>query len=218
MLFLYLQTMYDIPYFKENDKDLLLEFMRKHCFAVLIAVNNDSSAVATHIPFFIDEKEGKIFLSGHIMKNTDHHHAFEQNNKVLAVFNGPQCHVSARLYNDQQTASTWNYMTVHAKGIIRFLDESTLIDVLKRTTDHFENDASSPSLFEKLPEEYVDSMSNHIIAFEIEVELLSNVFKLSQNKDEATYQRIIDHLEKQDYESQQLAMEMKSRKNQLFKK
>ncbi len=209
--------MYDIPYFKEKDEAVLLDFMRKHCFAVLIAVDNNSKPVATQVPLFIDERDGKIFLSGHFMKHTDHHKAFEQNKNVLAVFNGPQCHVSASLYTDQQTASTWNYITVHAKGVIQFLDEEALIEVLKRTTNHFENDPASPSLFEKLPGEYVASMSKYIIAFEIEVRELSNVFKLSQNKDEATYQRIIDHLEKQDHESKQIAMEMKKRKNQLFK-
>ncbi len=218
MLFLYLQSMYNIPYFKEQDKNLVLEFMRKHCFATLIAVDYSSKAVATHIPFFIDERDGRVFLSGHFMRNTDHYNAFEKNEHVLAIFNGPQCHVSARLYSEQQTASTWNYMTVHAKGILKFMDDAGLINILKRTTDYFENDPSSPSLFENLPAAYVASMSKHIVAFEIEVTELDNVFKLSQNKDEATYQRIIDHLEKQDYESIQIAMEMKKRKNQLFEK
>jgi transcriptional regulator len=218
MLFLYLQTMYDIPYFKEQDKKLVLEFMRKHCFAVLVAVDKDSKAVATHIPFFIDESEGKVFLSGHFMKNTDHHLAFMQNENVLVIFNGPQCHVSARLYKNQQTASTWNYMTVHAKGILKLLDNEALIKVLKRTTDHFENDAASPSLFDNLPAAYVDSLSKHIVAFEVEVQALDNVFKLSQNKDEATYQRIIEHLEKQDHESKEIAVEMQKRKKQLFYK
>ena len=218
MLFLYLQTMYNFPYFKEQDENLVLEFMRKHCFATLIAVDHESKAAATHIPFFIDQREDKVFLSGHFMRNTDHHLAFLQNENVLAIFNGPQCHVSARLYNDQQTASTWNYMTVHASGILRFLDDIALINILKRTTDYFENDPLSPSLFENLPTDYVASLSKHIIAFEIEVTKLDNVFKLSQNQDEESYQRIIDHLEKQDHESKEIAVEMQKRKKQLFEK
>jgi transcriptional regulator len=36
-----------------------------------------------------------------------------------------------------------------------------------------------------------------IEAFEIEVEELENVFKLSQNRDELSYLNIIDQLEKQ---------------------
>ena len=92
----------------------------------------DNNPVATQVPVFIDEKEDKLFLSGHIMRNTDHHKAFEQNPNVLAVFTGPHTYVSASWYSDKQQASTWNYMSVHAKGKLKFLEEQALLDVLKR--------------------------------------------------------------------------------------
>lgn len=151
------------------------------------------------------------------MKNTDHHKAFMHNNNVMAVFTGAHTYVSASWYSDQQTASTWNYMSVHAKGKIRFLDEAALIEVLKHTTNHFENDPHSPSNFEKLPEDYVQKLAKAIVAFEVEVESMDNVFKLSQNRDEQSFDNIIDKLQQQDHDAKIIAEEMKLRKEELFK-
>ena len=69
--------MYSLPYFKEGDQEVVLEFMRKHPFVFLTGVNEESKPVATQVPVFIDEKDGKLFLTGHIMRNNDHHKAFE---------------------------------------------------------------------------------------------------------------------------------------------
>ena len=108
--------MYNLPYFKEEDQEVVLEFMRKHPFVFLTGVNEENKPVATQVPVFIDEKDGKFFLTGHIMRNNDHHKAFEKNPNVLAVFTGPHVYVSATWYDDPHQASTWNYMSVHAKG------------------------------------------------------------------------------------------------------
>ena len=104
--------------------------------------------------------------------------------------------MSASWYKDQQQASTWNYMSVHAKGVLRFLDEQALLDVLKRTTNHFENNPHSPSNFEQLPSDYVHHLARAIVAFEIEVTEMVGIFKLSQNRDDTSYQQIIDTLGK----------------------
>ena len=85
--------MYNLPYFKESDKEVVLQFMREHPFAFLSGVDAEGKPVATQVPVFIDERDGKLFLTGHIMRNTDHHKAFEQNSNVLAVFTGPRIFV-----------------------------------------------------------------------------------------------------------------------------
>ncbi|MBC7827989.1 MAG: FMN-binding negative transcriptional regulator [Chitinophagaceae bacterium] len=209
--------MYSLPYYTESDQELVLAFMRQHPFVFLAGSDADSKPVASQVPVFIDEREGKLFLSGHIMRKTDHHTAFIHNPHVLAVFTGPHTYVSASLYTEQQTASTWNYMSVHVKGILSFTGEQELLDILKRTTNHFENDPHSPSLFEKLPADYVQKMVGAIVAFEIEVLSIDNVFKLSQNRDEKSYHSIINKLEQSDEDSRQIAEEMKKRTSQLFK-
>ena len=204
--------MYSLPYFKEPDASVVLQFMRDNPFVVLCGTDRNGLPIATQVPVFVDEKDGKIILSGHMMKNTDHHLAFTENNDALALFTGAHCYVSASWYTEPKTASTWNYMSVHARGKMIFLDEAALLTVLKRTTDHFENNEHSAAGFDQLPMDYVLKLSKAIIAFDIEVEDIQNVFKLSQNRDEKSYRNIIDKLEDMtDEGSRSIAAEMKKR-------
>ncbi len=208
--------MYSLPYFKEQDKEIILQFIKGHPFAFLSGCDETNKPVATQVPVFIDEKEGKLFLSGHMMRNTDHHKAFLHNANVLAVFTGAHTYVSASWYENKQQGSTWNYMSVHAKGVLRFLDEEALLNVLKRTTNHFENNTASGANFEDLPHEYVQRLIKAIVAFEIEVTSIDNVFKLSQNRDEKSYATIIKKLKEQGGDGNIIAGEMEKRESQLF--
>ena len=55
-----------------------------------------------------------------------------------------------------------------------------------------------------------------IVAFEIEVIEMDNVFKLSQNRDSASYHNIIEKLKQQGVDGQVIAAEMEKRTNELF--
>lgn len=209
--------MYSLPYFKEKDPAIVLQFIREHPFAFLSGCDADNKPVATQVPVFIDEREGELFLSGHIMKNTDHHMAFLHQPHVLAVFTGAHTYVSASwYYTPGPEASTWNYISVHAKGTLRFLDDGELLQILKRTTDHFENNPHSGANFDDLAPEYVQRLAKAIVAFEIKVEQLENVFKLSQNRNEKSYDSIMEKLNQQDDSGRYIADEMKKRRSQLF--
>ena len=209
--------MYNLQYFKEESKETVLEFMQQHPFVFLTGCGEKNLPIATQVPVFVDERDGKLFITGHIMRNTDHHKGFLKNSNVLVVFSGPHCYVSASWYSNPHQASTWNYMSVHAKGDIQFLDDQALIDVLKRLSLKYENNNStSPTVFENLPDKYKFSMLNAIVAFEIEVSAIDNVFKLSQNRDEKSYQSIIENLKHQEGDKKLIAEEMEKRQQQLF--
>jgi len=211
--------MYNLPYFKEEDGEVVLEFMRKHPFVFLSGVSKENKPVATQVPVFIDEKDGKLFLTGHIMKNTDHHKAFEQNPNVLAVFTSPHTYVSGTWYDDPHQASTWNYISVHAKGAIRFGDYDDLVAILKRLTLHYENNnTASTTIFDNLSSKYKEPLLKAIVAFEVEITSIENVFKLSQNRDEKSFHTIMAKLEEQGHDGQFIAEEMKKRQQQLFGK
>jgi transcriptional regulator len=209
--------MYNLPYFKENDPKLVLEFIHQHPFAFMAGCDENSRPVATQIPVFIEEREGWLYLSGHMMKHTDHHKAFEKNPEVLCVFTGHNTYVSATWYANPHQASTWNYMSVHIKGKIKFLEEEALVEVLRKTSLHFENgNIHSTTAYDNLPEDYRSRLIKAIVAFEVEVESIDNVFKLSQNKDKESYQHIIENLNGQNGEAKTIAEEMDKRKRKLF--
>ena len=108
--------MYKLPYYHEEDEEIVKQFVRDHPFAFIAGSDAESNPVATQVPLFIDERDGKFFLTGHIMRNTDHHKAFVENENVLAIFTGPHSYVSATWYDNPYQASTWNFMSVHAIG------------------------------------------------------------------------------------------------------
>lgn len=209
--------MYNLPDYKDKDPMVVMKFIHDHPFAFIAGCDENHRPVATQIPVFIEEREGKLFLSGHLMKQTDHHKAFDRNPKVLCVFTGHHTYVSATWYTNPHQASTWNYMSVHVKGHIRFLPEDALVDVLKKTSLHFERgNHQSSTVYDNLPEDYRSHLIKAIVAFEVEVESIEHVFKLSQNRDRESYTRIVEHLRGQDAESQGIAEEMDKRKDQLF--
>jgi transcriptional regulator len=203
--------MYKLSYFTENDHEAVIAFMKQHSFAVITAIG-EQYPVATQVPLFIDvNEEGKIILSGHIMRKTDHHRAFEKNENVLVLFTGPHTYISASWYTNPQSASTWNYMTVQAKGKITLLDEAATYQAIKNITDHYEGQETAAA-FNKMEDEYIAAMLKAIVAFSIEVETLDNVFKLSQNKDEQNKKQIIAALQQRhDENSKMIAEEMMKR-------
>lgn len=208
--------MYNIPNFKEGDHQVIIDFIKSHPFAMLIGSINDIPAV-TQVPLLIEEREEKLILVGHIMKGTDHYKAFSENPNVLCVFTGAHSFVSASWYTDPKVASTWNYMSVHARGKISFLDEAALLKVLEQTTAHFENNDASPASYKNLSPEYVQHHAKAIVAFEVEVTSVEHTFKLSQNRNKESYDNIIRHLHQGDADAQGVAREMEARKDSLFK-
>jgi transcriptional regulator len=211
--------MYDLPYYKEADKQVIIDFIHKHPFAFLSGCSEDNKPVATQLPVFIEEREGVHYLTGHIMRNTDHHKAFTKNPDVLAIFTGPSTYVSATWYSNPMQASTWNYMSVHAKGKLKFLDDAGLIDVLKKLSLHFEKDNKSSSTFyDNLTEQYKQPLMKAIVAFEVEVESIDHVFKLSQDRDEASYHNIIKKLTEQGGDGKAIAEIMQERVAKVFPK
>jgi transcriptional regulator len=202
--------MYKLPYFTEQDQEKVIAFMKENSFAVVTGFGSEYP-VATQLPLNIEVRGDKLFLTGHLMKNTDHHKAFEKNENVLVVFTGPHCYVSASWYSKQNVASTWNYITVHAKGKIRFTDDAGTFDAIKHITNKYEGRATAAA-FDNLPQDYIQKLIGAIVGIEIEVSSLDNVFKLSQNHDEASQVNIIEQLNKRtDDNSKIIAAEMKSR-------
>lgn len=209
--------MYHFSYFKEKDKEVLLSFMEEHPFAFLTGSFKSGAQVATQIPVLIEVRDGELIIRGHIMRNTDHHKALMENPNVLAVFTGPSCYVSASWYSNPQIGSTWNYMSVHVSGKVRFMSDDELVQFMRAFTLKFENgNIDSQTIYDNLPDEFLRKMMPAIVGFEIRAEKMDNVFKLSQNRDEKSYDNILLHLEEKGGESALVAQEMRKRKAELF--
>jgi transcriptional regulator len=209
--------MYKMPNFKDREADSVSAFMQSRPFALVIGTDMDGLAVATQIPLLLLERAGVCYLQGHVMRNTDHCRAFESNSNVLVVFTGPSAYVSATWYTEPQGGSTWNYMTVHARGTLRFMEDHETLDFMQRLSLHFEDgNTASSTVFANLPPRYIDSLMPAIAGFEIRLESIDHTFKLSQNRDEVSYKNIISQLESRGGQAAEVAEEMKRRQYLIF--
>ena len=202
--------MYDTSYFKAGHPDEVIAYMRAHPFALICGADEGGKPVATQVPLLFEQREDKLFLQGHFMKKQDHTNAFLKNPNVLIVFTGAHTYVSASWYENKKIASTWNYQAVHAAGTIRFQDASFLLQLLTRLTETFER-PGSPSLVQHMDPAYVQQMMQAIIAFEVEVLTIRNVFKLSQNRNKQSQANIISQLSNQSGEASEIARVMEKK-------
>jgi transcriptional regulator len=125
--------------------------------------------------------------------------------------------VSASWYTNPQIGSTWNYMSVHVQGEIRFMNPDELMAFMRKLTLKFENgNTDSPTFYDNLPDSFLSKMMPAIAGIEIQARKLDNVFKLSQNRDEQSYLNIMARLEAQGPGSQFIANEMRKRQAALF--
>lgn len=209
--------MYSFSYFKDKDKQAMLDFMEEHPFAFLTGSYLSGGQVATQLPMLLEERNGELFLQGHFMRNTDHHKAFLENPNALLVFTGPGTYVSASWYSNPQIGSTWNYMSVHIGGQVRFMSDEELVAFMRKLTLKFEKgNTQSLTFYDNLPDSFLSKMMPAIAGFEIKAAKMDHVFKLSQNRDEKSYLNIIAKLEEQGGESALIALEMRKRKAELF--
>lgn len=208
--------MYHISHFKASDDEEVWAFMQAHPFVIITGVDSSGKQIATHIPVLPEKRNDSIWLKAHMMRKQEHTCAFEKNNEVLVLFTGPHCYVSASWYQNPRTASTWNYQAVHARGRLKFLDEAALVEILTELTSRYEKNADSPALVEHMSAGYMSSMLKAIVAFEIEITHIEHVFKMSQNKDEATYNKIIHNLGQGNADEKAVADIMLQRKEKIF--
>ncbi|HNA91603.1 MAG TPA: FMN-binding negative transcriptional regulator [Chitinophagaceae bacterium] len=212
--------MYSFPYYKVADKEEVIAFMKAHPFITLLGTDKSGRIEATQVPVLVDVVDDKIYISGHIMRKTTHENALIENPDALIIFTGAHAYVSATYYTtNPHQGSTWNYIAIHARGKIRWMDEQGLISFMRKLTLHFEkNNSASSTVYDNLPEEYVSKLIKGIAGFEMEVAELDNVFKLSQNRDEVSYDNIVKELKQQAGDAKVIGELMEQRKSKYFHK
>jgi transcriptional regulator len=197
----------------QEEPSVVLKMMQDNPFVIVTGFGADGYPVATHIPVEVVQRaDGKIIISGHFSRATDHAKAFAANTNALLIFTGPHAYVSASWYTDTRMASTWNYITVHVKGRLQFLDDAGTYNIIKALTDRYEAASANPASMEKMSEKYIRDNLKAIVGFEIEVQHIDNVFKLSQNRDAASQEHIIENLsESKEAQAIAIAAEMQKR-------
>jgi len=171
--------MYSPPYNRVEDRAELVEFMRANNF-VLLVTGTGGTLHASHLPVTIEDSAAGLKIDMHMARNNPQWREFFDE-EVLVVFSGPHAYVSPRWYEQKPRVPTWNYAAVHAYGVPGI--------VLNETEKHASQRRLIAALdpqwlpkFDALPAEYVSSMLEGIVNFEIPVARIETRWKLSQNR------------------------------------
>jgi transcriptional regulator len=176
--------MYKPKFNQIGDRGILIEAMRTYSFAVLFGARGgpaEADAVtATHLPLLVKDEGEHGVLEGHFAK-ANPHWAQLAGREVLVVFQGPHSYVSPSLYVEPLSVPTWNYIAIHASGILQLIDDdsgkNTLVEELVAVHE--------PAYLERwraMLEGYRRTMLAGIVGFRIPIRRLEGKFKLSQNR------------------------------------
>ena len=173
--------------FREDRPDVLAAAMREIGFATLVTEGLN----ANHLPMLL--KDG--VLTGHVARANPVWKAGE--GAALAIFLGPHAYVSPNWYPSKaetgKAVPTWNYITVHAKGTIRwFQDADWLKAHVTALSAHHESPRPEPWAVSDAPASYIDGLVRAIVGFELTIQAIEGKYKLSQNRPEADQQGVRD--------------------------
>ncbi len=197
--------MYIPKYYRKEDRETILEFMKENDFAALVTYDGQKP-IATHLLVEVVGRDDAITIYGHMARANPQRKTFGDG-EALLIFQGPHTYVSATWYN-HVNAPTWNCMIVHAYGKVREVLGIELHSLLSRLVVKQEPDPSYR--VETLPEDFVNTNMKAIFGFALEVTRLEAAYKLSQNRDDEDHANIILELEKrEDGYSRQIAKAMR---------
>lgn len=201
-----------IPHlFREEDEAEINRLLDDYPFGMLVTAL-EGKIVASHIPMLRRTIAGKMYITSHLAKENEQVKAIEQElNDVLAIFQGPHAYVSSSWYKSENVP-TWNYQAVHVYGKLLTVTKEQLIDDLTLLLEKFEQGRERAVLWDALSEATKRQVDG-IVGFRLRVEKIEAVSKLSQNRNDIDYNRIIEKLETGSEMERLVAEEMKKRRS-----
>jgi transcriptional regulator len=167
--------------------------MRANSFALLVT-GTGGTLHGSHLPVMVQERDGELALDMHMARNNPQWKEFFDD-EVMVVFFGPHAYVSPRWYEEQERVPTWNYASVHVYGIPKMVADPKAKHASQRRLVAAMDPQWLPK-FDALRPEYVKSMLEGIVNFEIAVTRVETRWKLSQNRSRREQELIAAELEK----------------------
>jgi transcriptional regulator len=194
--------LYMPAHFTIADRAIALALIHEHPFATVVSGGQEPSV--SHVPLVAEPGEGALRLYGHVARGNPHWRDWEDGDRLLAIFRGPDAYVSPLLYEAREAVPTWNYALVHAQGPLTLLDTSESKEqVLKRLIDR--HDPPYRERWDELDTGYRERMKSGIVAFAIDVDRIDAKFKLSQNRPPADRASVLDAMRAGGSREQELA-------------
>ncbi|KKE78248.1 FMN-binding negative transcriptional regulator [Bacilli bacterium] len=185
-------------HFLIQDDEELYQMIEEYGFATLFSLN-EGEPTATQIPLMMNED--RKYLYGHFARSNPQWKDINQQ-RILAIFNGPHCYISPSWYETNRAVPTWNYVTVHVYGHVELVEGKELEDSLKELVLKYEGSDSSYQL-DEVESKYMEAQTKGVVGFKIKIDKMEGKAKLSQNHPQKRQRLIIQELEQSGREDEQ---------------
>lgn len=156
---------------------------------------------ANHIPLHLFKEQGQYgTLRGHVARANSVWSDIDNDIEALIIFQGPNSYISPSWYPTKQehgkVVPTWNYVTVHAYGKLRVIDDPVWVkSQIELLTAQQEASFNKPWAVSDAPVEFTDRMIAAIVGIEIVITKLTSKWKVSQNQPAVNQAGVVQGLE-----------------------
>ncbi len=179
--------MYLPKHFEEPRAEVMHELIRARPLATLVTVSANGLN-ANHIPLHLTTSPAPFgTLRGHVARTNPIVGEPRNDIESLAIFQGPDAYISPSWYASKKESGkvvpTWNYVVVHAYGVLRLVDDPAWLLAQIEALTH-QNEASLPEPWKvsDAPREYVEQRLKAIVGVEMVITRLIGKWKLNQNQ------------------------------------
>lgn len=179
--------MYVPAHFEETKIEMLHDLIVAHPLATLVTMTSNGIN-ANHIPLHLVQEAGQYgTLQGHVARANPVWSDLVNNVEALVIFQGPSSYITPSWYPTKQehgkVVPTWNYVTVHAYGALRVIDDPVWVKTqLESLTVQQEASFDRPWAVSDAPVEFTDKIIGAIVGIEILITKLTGKWKVSQNQ------------------------------------
>jgi transcriptional regulator len=205
--------MYIPEHFEETDQARIIAFVKENSFAIIVSTAS-GQMVATHAPLLLEREGEQLTLTGHVAIENPQAEALSNGVSVLCIFHGPHAYVSSRWYKEAGIPD-WNYRAVHITGTVQVIKDDTVLTRLDGMMNYFESRFENPGTLAEIAAEKVNGYLAKSHVFEIQVQKVEAIARLSQNHGADGMRTISTNLKQQDDVSAMLIgfeMEQRARK------
>lgn len=186
--------MYVPSSFVVEEQAILNKFILSNSFATLVSTVG-IEPVASHLPLLLDETAGlRGTLIGHMAKANPQWQDAE-GQTVLTIFHGPHAYISPGWYHERDVVPTWNYVAVHAYGVLKLVTEpEALVNIVRHSVDYYEASMPLPWNVDSLDSQLISRLAEGTVGVSIEIQRLEGKWKLSQNHSAERRRNVVDGL------------------------
>ena len=179
--------------FRVDDPAVIRAFLKEYPFGMLTTNGMAGWPVSAHLPFLFTGTSDQWIIECHLALVNELSDALVNGSKATMVVTGAHGYVSSSVYT-HVNVPTYNYQAVHLSGEIEVMTEAELLEHLKAVVSDFEKNRTDQLNFDNWPADMIRHYLKEIKGIRLVVSKTEAAFKLSQNRNDVDFKRIVDDL------------------------